>query len=405
MELNKIFAAILLAGVIAMTSGFLASLLIAPPHGEDEVAYMVEGATPAAAPGDGEEEEESLPAIATLLASADPAAGEGQSRTCAACHSFEQDGQNMVGPPLWDIVGREIASVDGFNYSGALQEYAAEVGTWGYEALNGFIHAPRDWVQGTSMSYQGVKDHEDRADLIAWMRTLSDEPEPLPEPPAEETAAAGDGAPEEAAPEGEAAGEAGDGSEGAGETDASDAGAQAEAPEAEAEAEGADEAEADGGEAPADGAGEETAGAAEDAAEDSAEDSAADASGEAPSAFVEMVAAADPQGAQGVTATCQACHSFEQGGPNKVGPNLWDMVGGEIAAVDGFNYSQPMLDYAGEHGTWTYDLLDAYLAAPMEVVPGTRMAYPGVKDDQQRAALVAYLRSLSESPAPLPGAE
>ncbi|MEQ8968590.1 MAG: c-type cytochrome [Azospirillaceae bacterium] len=397
MELNKIFGAILLAGVIAMTSGFLAELLIAPPHGEEEVAYMVEGGVPSQEPA--EEEEEELPAIATLLASADPAAGEGQSRACAACHSFEEGGQNMVGPPLWDVVGREIASVEGFNYSGALQEYAAEAGTWSFEALNGFIHAPRDWVVGTSMSYQGVKDHEDRADLIAWMRTLSNDPEPLPEPPTE--AAEGDAETQTAD-----AGEAASG----GEDEAAEETATAEPA---AEESGAEAQETASSEEPA---AEEAPAAEEPAAEDagSEETETAEAEGDGAaggeasggaSEFARMVASADPQSAQGTIATCGACHSFEQGGAARVGPNLWGIVGAPVAGVESFNYSQPMQDFGSEHGEWTYDLLDTYLEAPMEVVPGTRMAYPGVKDAEQRAAVVAYLRSLAEEPEPLPDAE
>ncbi|MGP1395143.1 MAG: c-type cytochrome [Inquilinaceae bacterium] len=178
MELNKIFAAVLLAGIIAMSAGFVAELLIHPAPLEQN-AYVVDtGAAPAEV---ATAEDAELPPIAPLLAAADPAAGESLSRACVACHSFEQGGANKVGPNLWDVVGGPKAHLDDFNYSGALQEAAAAGGEWGYEELNGFLAAPRTWLPGTTMSYAGLRNEGDRADLIAWLRTLSDSPVPLPE--------------------------------------------------------------------------------------------------------------------------------------------------------------------------------------------------------------------------------
>lgn len=188
MELNKIFAAILTAGIIAMVTGFVAEQLVHPVALEQN-AYVVDtGAeTPAAeAPAD-----EGLPDIGTLLASADPAAGQGVLRACQACHTFEQGGANRVGPNLWGVVGRPVAGHEGFNYSSAMQQHGGE---WTYEELNGFLHAPREWVPGTAMSYAGLKNDKDRANLIAYLSTLSDNPVPFPEPAAE-GGADGDAAP------------------------------------------------------------------------------------------------------------------------------------------------------------------------------------------------------------------
>ncbi|HET8727289.1 MAG TPA: cytochrome c family protein [Alphaproteobacteria bacterium] len=230
MELNKIFAAVLVAGIIAMVTGFVAEQLVAPVELEED-AYPV-----AAAEGDAPTEEapaeEALPDIGTLLANADPAAGEAQTRACQACHSFEQGGANKVGPNLWGVVGAPVASHEGFNYSGAMTEHGGE---WTYEELNGFLHAPRDWIPGTAMSYAGLKNDEDRADLIAYLSTLSDNPVPFPEPQAAEAPAEGDGAaaaPAEgggAAGEGQTGGEPSDSEPGeaAGESDAATAGGQA----------------------------------------------------------------------------------------------------------------------------------------------------------------------------------
>jgi cytochrome c len=99
---------------------------------------------------------------------------------------------------------------------------------------------------------------------------------------------------------------------------------------------------------------------------------------------------------------CAACHTFEKGGPNRVGPNLYNVLNepkGQGRA--GFNFSAAM---KGKGGTWTYDDLNKFLASPKGFVPGTAMGFAGISKDSERADVIAYLRSLSESPAPLPTA-
>jgi cytochrome c len=125
---------------------------------------------------------------------------------------------------------------------------------------------------------------------------------------------------------------------------------------------------------------------------------------EAESAFAPAVAAADPAKGETFAKRCAACHTFDSGGANKVGPNLWNVVNRPIASVPDYNYSEAMTGFSeGGTKTWTYDLLSAYLADPKGTVPGNKMVFPGIKKDEDRANVIAYLRTLSESPAPLPG--
>jgi cytochrome c len=113
-----------------------------------------------------------------------------------------------------------------------------------------------------------------------------------------------------------------------------------------------------------------------------------------------LLASADPaKGASGAKA-CAACHDFTKGGPNKTGPNLWDVVDRAMGANGGFSYSPGMASHSAEK--WTYEALDSFLKDPKSIVKGTKMAFAGVKKDQARADLIAYLASLSDAPKPFP---
>jgi cytochrome c len=248
MEFNKIFAAILVAGIIGMTTGIIAEMLVSPEELEEPAFRVDTGAEPAEiAPA----EEEALPPIAPLLAAADPAAGEDFTRACQACHNFEQGAPNKVGPVLWNTLGQPVAAHEGFNYSSTLQALNAEGTEWTYDNMNAFLAAPRDWAPGTTMSYAGVRSPEDRANLIAYLRTLSDDPVPLPEP-TEAGAAEGEEPAAEGAAEAPAEGGAEPAAEGATEM-------PAEGGEAPAPAEGAEEPAAGMGQAEAGAGGEEQA--------------------------------------------------------------------------------------------------------------------------------------------------
>lgn len=115
------------------------------------------------------------------------------------------------------------------------------------------------------------------------------------------------------------------------------------------------------------------------------------------------IAAADPETGERLAARCADCHTFATGGEALVGPNLFDIVGAPVARAEGFAYSIAFRSLNVVGATWTVERLDAFLANPADEIPGTRMGFAGVADEGQRAAIIAYLRQLSEDPLPLPG--
>ena len=115
--------------------------------------------------------------ISSLIAGGDIASGVKSSKKCMACHTSNKGGVNRIGPNLWDVVARARGTSKGFNYSEAL---LASGGTWDYESLNQFLFKPRDYLVGTKMNFAGIKNDQERADLVLWLRSLSDNPAPLP---------------------------------------------------------------------------------------------------------------------------------------------------------------------------------------------------------------------------------
>ena len=365
LELNKIAAAILTGGVVAMGSGFVANLLVQPdPPAEPVYTVATKEGSGGGTGGDGGGQEEQAPDLATLLADASASDGEQASRACAACHSFNKGGANKVGPNLYDVMGADIASVEGFSYSNALSE---KEGEWTYEKMDAWLENPSGWAQGTSMSYNGIKDPVKRADMIAYLREQSDNPPPLPEPEQQTAEAGGDGA-------------SGDGSGGDGEQMAGD--------QSSGDQSSGDQAS---GEQTSDGSGEQAASEGGDSAAGDTQTAKADAAGGG--GLEQKVASADAQAGKSAVAVCNACHSWNKGGPNKVGPNLYNSIGSDIASVDGFNYSDALSSMEGE---WTLQKMNDWLENPNDFAPGNRMTYQGVKDDQTRYDILAYMLQQSD---------
>lgn len=126
--------------------------------------------------------------LGTLLAAADVSRGERASGLCGSCHSFDEGGANGIGPNLWNIVGRQVAGVSGFGYSSALQGFGGE---WSYDRLDAYLENSQEYVPGTQMA-QKINKPAKRADILAYLGSLSNDPVPFPEPaaPAEEEQAA-----------------------------------------------------------------------------------------------------------------------------------------------------------------------------------------------------------------------
>lgn len=112
-----------------------------------------------------------------------------------------------------------------------------------------------------------------------------------------------------------------------------------------------------------------------------------------------LLASADLEAGKKAAKRCGACHTFNDGGAKKAGPNLWDIVGKEKGAVAGFSYSDAMRETGG---VWNYDDLNAFLADPKAFIEGTKMNFPGFKKVQDRAAVIAYMRQQAATPLPLP---
>ncbi|MGC1346521.1 MAG: cytochrome c family protein, partial [Methyloceanibacter sp.] len=265
--------------------------------------------------------------LPALLAKAEAAKGETDAAVCKACHSFDKGQPSPIGPNLHDVVGRKIASVEGFNYTPALKAHVGEV--WSYENLNHWLTNPQAFASGTSMAFPGLPDAQQRADVLLFLRSKTDNPPPLPEvvaaAPAAETAKPAEGA-------GKPGGEP-----------------------------------APGGE------------------------------------ILPALAKADPKKGESDVALCKVCHSFEKGAPSPIGPNLYGVVGRKIASLESFSYS-PALKGKATEGNWTFEHLDLWLTNPQAFASGTVMAFPGLPDLATRADVIAFLRTKSDNPVPLPEA-
>ncbi len=276
-------------------------------HEELTQAYTIEVAANDAAAG---EAEAGGMDVGALMNAADPAKGENVFKKCKACHSMEA-GKNGTGPTLNGVVGRMAGTEAGFEYSDAMKNHGQE---WTPEHLIAFLGDVKGTVPGTKMSFPGIKDEAQRADLVAYLMGSDFDPNNF----------------------------------------------SASAPAAEAST------------------GEASEGTAEVAeAEEATETAAAPAAGDAVKG-------------ETVFKKCKACHSIEPG-KNGTGPSLFGVVDRPIGSVEGFAYSDAMKNHGGN---WDAATLNQFLGDVKGTVPGTKMSFAGIKKEDQRADLIAYLSTL-----------
>lgn len=172
---NTIAGWTLFAGIVALGASIVSGEIF---HSErpEQMGYPIEGVVEE---GDGAAEAEQP--IATFLASADSAKGEQVFKKCAACHNADKGGPNALGPNLWGTLGKPHGHVAGFAYSDALKKVP---GVWDWETMSAWLANPRKYAPGTKMTFAGLSNPQDRANVMAFLNSHSDAPLPLPAAPA-----------------------------------------------------------------------------------------------------------------------------------------------------------------------------------------------------------------------------
>jgi cytochrome c len=193
---NTIAGWVLFAGIVALGSSIVASEVF---HSErpEKMGYPIEGV---AQEGEGEAAAEQP--IEAYLAKADVAKGQQVFNKCTACHNAEKGGANQLGPNLWDVLGEPIGKGKGFAFSPAL---SGKGGSWDWHSLSEWLKNPKAFAPGTKMTFAGLSNPQDRADVIAFLNSHSDAPEALPAAPAQAEAMPAEGSMEAAGAENEAA--------------------------------------------------------------------------------------------------------------------------------------------------------------------------------------------------------
>ena len=178
---NTIAGWVLFAGIVALGSSIVASEAF---HSErpEKMGYPIEGVE---VEGEGAAAPEQP--IEVFLAKADPAKGADTFKKCAACHNAEKGGPNQLGPNLWGVLGEPIGQGKGFAFSDPLSKKG---GTWNWDNLSQWLSSPKAFAPGTKMTFAGLSNPEDRANVIAFLNAHSDAPKPLPAAPAAADASA-----------------------------------------------------------------------------------------------------------------------------------------------------------------------------------------------------------------------
>jgi cytochrome c len=176
---NTIAGWVLFAGIVALGSSIVAGEMF---HSErpEQMGYPIEGVELEGEGGAAAEEP-----IAVYLAKADVAKGEAVFKKCAACHNADQGGANQLGPNLWGTMGKNVAGHPGFAYSEALK---SKGGSWTWDAMSAWLKSPKSYAKGTKMTFAGLGNPEDRANVMAWLNTKGSNL-PLPAAPAPGTPA------------------------------------------------------------------------------------------------------------------------------------------------------------------------------------------------------------------------
>ena len=177
---NTIAGWVLFAGIVALGASIVGGETFHEERPE-EMGYPIEGVV---AEGEGGAEAEKP--IAFYLASADPAAGEQVFKKCTACHNADKGGANALGPNLWGMMGEPIGKGHGFPFSPALSGVG---GNWNWDTMSAWLTSPKKFAPGTKMTFAGLSNPQDRANVIAFLNSRSDAPLPLPAAPAEAAAA------------------------------------------------------------------------------------------------------------------------------------------------------------------------------------------------------------------------